>query len=178
MRSMNIDRRNRLSWAVGVSLALATGSVLAETPNAAEANPKGVMTFPNVRVVNAPVAQTPTKSPVSQGVKAYVDGNGNLREQTNEDRIAEAAPKVQAKTQVNALGRSVQRSATLSSEPSSGGEYPAEQGATAYDPGDEAAVYMVVKKTPNGLVKSEHTGQAAAEKAVRTKAEKEVRNDR
>lgn len=182
VRSPIDDRRiRRLSFAVGVSLALATGSTFAETPKAAVTDSNGIMTFPNVRVVNAPeaAAQSTAKSaPAQQGLKAYIDGNRNFRPRTETDAIEEANA-AKAKVQAKSVNRSAARNATLASEPAAEGEFIAEGGSTGLNVGDEQSVFMVVKKTASGLVKSEHTGITAAEKSVKSKTQHvEVRNDR
>jgi hypothetical protein len=182
VRAHSDDRRiRRMSLAVGVSLALTAGSVMAEKPNAAVTDSKGIMTFPNVRVINAPEVATPstTQSATTRnGLKAYIDSNGNLRPQTAEEAIQEASA-TKTKVQARSLNRTAARSASLASEPAAEAEFVAEGGSTGLNVGDEQAVFMVVKKTPSGLVKSEHTGMAAAENAVKSKTRQmEVRNDR
>jgi hypothetical protein len=114
VRSHSDDRRiRRLSLALGVSLALAAGSALSEAPKAAATDSKGIMTFPNVRVVNAPQAAEPAKqSSTQQGLKGYLGNNGEFREQSAEERIEEATA-AKAKVQAKSLNRSTARSASL-----------------------------------------------------------------
>jgi hypothetical protein len=174
MGSLRNDRRNRrLSLAVGACLALATGSVLADAPKASSATQPGLLTFSNVKVIDAPATVAAKKrtgnAQSQQGLRAYVDpASGQLRPQTMEEgkQIANEA-KVKAGAKSTAGARS--RVATLSSEVASASEAEVIYGAAnaiGMEIGEEFEVYQVVRRTVNGLQTSEFHGKANANKAV------------
>jgi len=86
-------RRYPISCTLGLILGGLACHALAEPPAPAASNDNGLMTFPNVSVVNAPLDTSEQKpaardSVATPGVRAYMDSNGKL---SSEPTAAEAA---------------------------------------------------------------------------------------
>ena len=190
MGSLRNDRRHRrLSLAVGVSLALAAGSVLADAPKASSAPQPGILTFPNVKVINAPASTVASDNAAKkaansaqsqQGLRAFVNpSNGQLREPTSEEAV-EVADAGKAKSSARSVGAR-SRSAAVSTEATSTETIYGPANAIGMEVGAEFEVYQVVHKTPKGLKAGEFQSKAAADKAVLTEtnsAQSEVSHDR
>ncbi|HKE96721.1 MAG TPA: hypothetical protein VKB34_20595 [Povalibacter sp.] len=176
---------NRSRWMVGLGLVVTASFTLpavAEPPAASSSSSSsGLMSFPNVRVVNAPPAQATkatTAPAASEGMRAAIDPEtGRLRQLTAEE--AQALSPAAKKAAVSGVAA---RRATVSSESTT-----TDAGQTLYGPGnavgltlgDEAQVYQVAHKTDQGLEITEHAGRKAAEAAISKNAQKqEVKNAR
>jgi hypothetical protein len=184
MGSLRNDRRNRrLTWAIGVSLALAAGSVLADKPNADSTTQPGLMTFPNVMVVNAPAATAaPAKQSKDEGMRAYLDASRRLRPQTAEEG-QQIAAETKAKLQAKTLNRSRVRGLLAVDEAAAddGVEtFVSPDGLLGARLSEDFFVYQVAHKQDSGVVLQEATGKVAADKVVRKGAQKktEVSNER
>lgn len=164
---MTASQMNRSRWKLGLGLvATATFAMPAVAePPAATNSTSGLMTFPNVRVVNGPVAQPSAPSATGAGMRAAVDPQtGRLRQLTAEEAQTLSAP---AKAKA-ALKDATARRATTASESAT------DSGQTLYGPGnavgvtlgDEAQVYQVARKGDEGLQIEEYTGKAAADRAA------------
>jgi hypothetical protein len=137
----------------------------------------GLMSFPNVRVVNAPSATSQPAADKSAGVRVYIDPRTKqIREQTPEEAQAEAQAASAARSTTSA------RSATAVNA----------EGTPIYGPGnavgmilgEETMVYAVAQKQEQGAPAWECvTGNAAAAKVleqtpVNTSNTAEVRDER
>ena len=180
MRSLQGHRSRFISLAVGAGIVLSMDSALADaaTKNNSNAS-KGIMTFENVRVVNAPdVDVAPQKRAAlggakSEGLRAYIDPSRRLRPQTSEERnkIADDFAAKQSAKELTRSGRSQSQDAALSMALDSNAGT-----RTIYGPGnavgvqltEEHMVYQIAHKTDDGLVREELTGKSAAKQAVRS----------
>jgi len=171
MRSFcNSLNARRWSLSVSVSLALAAGAALADETKATSQSP-GLMTFPNVRVENAPQAAAASTTVAASGMRAAMDpATGRLRQMTAEDAKQLDAAKAKASTTRT-------RTATLSSETSEAplNEITGVDGSPGVDLTDEHMVFQVARKQGDQVVRSEYTGKAATEKALNAT---EVSHDR
>jgi hypothetical protein len=136
----------------------------------------GLMSFPNVRVVNAPSATSQPAADKSAGVRVYIDPRTKqIREQTPEEAQAEAQAASAARSTTSA------RSATAVNA----------EGTPIYGPGnavgmilgEETMVYAVAQKQEQGAPAWECvTGNAAAkvlgQTPVNTPNTAEVRDER
>jgi hypothetical protein len=151
-----------LSWAIGVSLSLSAGAALADAPKAASASQTpGLLSFPNVKVVNVPPANDqPVSAVKSEGVRAYTTDFGTLRAQTIEEAAAaSAAPAADEAVEVT---------------------YRAD-GKISVKLNDSHSVYQVAHKQDGKIVVEEATGKAEADKLTAkgpSSGAKEVSNDR
>ena len=87
------DVRNRSPLYVAVIVAMfGAGTAVAADTAASAPNQNGLMTFPNVRVVNSPQLATPQTTARGQtGFKAYIDPiTGALREPTSDELMLES----------------------------------------------------------------------------------------
>ncbi len=202
------NRGNRLSWAVGVSLAFATGiplSVLADSPTVVSSTKpfsssqadvtksSGIMTFEHVRVVNAPITHANTRDGAaaqgqalaqnnSAGMRAYVDPQTKrLREQSpDEARQVASESRVRLKSQRAPMARS---SASFV-ESSDGAQiiYGAD-GSEGILLDEDTMVYQLGHKEANGAIGQQCVqGEAHVLKALHSDAthtvQVEVRHDR
>jgi hypothetical protein len=163
---MATSSRFALRLALGVllgSLVLQAGA--AELPATPASKDIGLMTFPNVRVINAPAAASTAKPSTSDaGMRAYKDPvSGKLREATPEDaqQLSTAAARTRART------------ATLSGPASASSTESVER--LIYGPDnavglmleDESMVFQVARKDANGKLTRECiTGENSAEHAL------------
>ena len=153
--------RSRWLWRLGAMAAtsLIVPAALAGPP---AADDKGLMTYPNVRVVNAPIT-TPAaaSSAKSEGMRAAIDPEtGRLRQVTAEDAAALTPSKAKS------AARGAQRTATATGEPEAGETIYGPGNAVGVTLGDDAMVYQVVTKSAEGLEVKEVNGKRAANHAV------------
>jgi len=92
--------RNLSPLYAAVIIALAGASAAGAADTAYITSSKdGVMTFPNVRVVNSPqVAPERAPAAATAGFKAYIDANGALRGPTADELLQESQASLQAAT--------------------------------------------------------------------------------
>lgn len=107
---------HRAGLAVVVSActaALTSAASAAEPPRYVVEN--GVAQFPNVRVINAPIAATSASgSPGAGGLRAYVDADTGELRQPNPEELQAAAAETQAATTLQARTAGPQMTATPS----------------------------------------------------------------
>jgi hypothetical protein len=174
-------RRDLKKLAIGLSLVASAGIATAgETATDAHEQDRqsGLMSFPNVRVVNAPKATPLSATDKSAGVRVYIDPQTKqIREQTPEEAQAEAKAATAARSATTRA-----RSATAANA----------EGTPIYGPGnavgmilgEETMVYAVAHKQEQGAPAWECvTGDEAAAKAlaatpVSTSNTAEVRDER
>jgi hypothetical protein len=162
--------------AIGLGLVASAGIATAGEP-ATDAHeqdePSGLMSFPNVRVVNAPNAASQPAADKSAGVRVYIDPqNKQIREQTPEEAQAEAKAATAARSA---------RSATAANA----------EGTPVYGPGnavgmilgEETMVYAVARKQEQGAaawecVTGNEAAKVLAQTPVSTSNIAEVRDER
>ena len=178
---MAASQMNRSRWLLGLGL-VATASftvpAVAEPPAASTSN-NGLMTFPNVRVENAPLArQAAAKSASSaegQGMRAAIDPEtGQLRPLTaDEAKQLSEKPKIAAKTSTGAPRRAAAAAAEESAASGAGQILYGPDNAVGLTLGDDQMLYQVVRKTEEGLVTEEYAGADAAARAVSAHTQKQ-----
>lgn len=157
---------NRNRWVMGLGVAVTAAlalPALAETP--ATNNQNGLMTFPNVRVVDAPA---PVKAaPVTdQGMRAAIDAETGRLRQVTADEAQQLTPKKPAKVALRGARTAAVESAAT------------DEGQLLYGPGnavgatlgEESMIYHVARKADEGIEMEEHTGKSNAEKVVQANA--------
>lgn len=168
---MTASQMNRSRWMLGLGL-VATASfavpALAEPPATSTSN--GLMTFPNVRVENAPVAQqaaAKSKSDgKSEGMRAAVDpATGQLRPVTA-DEAAQLSAKPKAQATLGAQRRTTAAATEESATSDAGQIMYGPDNAVGLTVGDDQMSYLVVRKTPEGLATKEFKGAKAAAQEV------------
>jgi hypothetical protein len=162
-----------LSYTLGVGMTIAITSAYAETPkSAADSQSLGIMTFPNVQVVNAPsVDVAPKKQTNTEGLHAYIDRKtGKLRSVSIEERnkAGEEFAARQADKAKRSAARSTDSSAEAVSENSEARTLYGPGGAVGVQLTEDHLVFQVAHKTDSGLVREEVTGKTAAEQALRS----------
>lgn len=122
-----------------IVLLFGSGVAAADGTAPAAANAIGVMSFPNVRVVNTPeLASSSAPAAKQTGLRAYVDPvTGALRQPTEEELIAESL----AAQQAAALAPQATQSVRL---------YDPLSGAVGVRLGDSQMPFSVVQKTETG----------------------------
>ena len=171
-------------YRIGCTLGLMLGSLAlqaAAEPPAATANNNGLMTFPNVRVENAPVdtsKQKPaTGTAVTSGMRAYMNEEGQLTQATNADaaKLSNATPSAKLAT-----AKSRTSSAATAADTGPQMTY-AEDGSIEIMANEETMVFQTAHKDANGKVTQECvTGESNAKHALHSPArsKQESRNDR
>jgi hypothetical protein len=149
------------------------GSAAAADFSTAPLGPNGLMTFPNVRVVNAPqLATAPARGTVQPGLRAYIDpATGMLRGPTDEELQQESASALRAEAFVG---------------PAADAQFVTASGAIGVALGESSMMFSVVQKADGaGLNEFCVVGPETALKLLSVKApasaalnRKEVRNDR
>ena len=172
---MATSRRFPIGCTLGLMLGSLAVTAQAEPPSASN---NGLMSFPNVRVENAPVAQPAATakaktSSAAAGMKAYRDDNGTLREPMSTD--APAASTTRARVGV----ANAKTAAVANAEPTLI-QGPAQAVGVALD--DEFMVSAVVHRDANGkLTQQCVTGETNAAHTLHSHeqtASKENNNER
>jgi hypothetical protein len=160
-------------YPIGCALSLILGGfacqALAEPPTAAASNDTGLMTFPNVRVVDAPLAAAEQKpAAASPGVKAYRDPvSGEFREATagEAQQLATAAARTRT-------GIATAKSGATAANTQAGGQityYPDNSVGIELD--DEFMVFQVAHKDAAGkLTRQCVTGEDSKAHALHSSA--------
>jgi hypothetical protein len=178
-------RTKLMGWTIGMALAATCSAEAADTstqtgsPQTATTQ-TGLMSFPNVRVVNAPIAAAkPTVDKSAAGMRVYIDPKTKqIREQTPEEALQEAKTATKAPTQSSA------RSAQSAAADAGGTVLYGPGNAVGMTLGENAMVFEVAHKQAQGAATHECvTGKAAAEKAlnetsISTSHTAEVRDER
>jgi len=166
---------------MGCTLGLMLGGLalqaLAEPPAAPASNNNGLMTFPNVSVVNAPVDAAKQKPTAQEsGVKVYMDGAGNMMQPSAADaaQLSNAAPA--------RAGRTVAKSsaATATTHTAQQMTY-GPDGSIEIMANEETLVFQMAHKDAQGKLSQECvTGESSAKHALHSPAhaKQESRNDR
>lgn len=174
---MAASQMNRSRWMLGLGL-VATASftmpAVAEPP-AASTSHNGLLTFPNVRVENAPLARQAAAKSTSQpeGMRAAVDPEtGQLRPVTA-DEAKQLSAKPKAAVTLSAPRRAAAAAADESPASDAGQILYGPNNAVGLTLGDDQMLYQVAHKTDEGLVIEEHAGVAAAARAVSAHTQKD-----
>lgn len=182
---MATSRRYPIGCTLGLMLGGLAFQALAEPPAPTASNDNGLMTFPNVSVVNAPIKaseQQPaaSESAAAAGMRAYIS-NGQLYDGTAED-AAKLTNAARTRTGI-ATARTAASAATAE---------PSEQPQIVYGPdnsmrivlGEESMVFQVAHKNASGKVTQQCvTGEDSAAHAMHSApaqddSEQESHNDR
>jgi hypothetical protein len=169
----NVRSRRYRSWAVGIGLSLAVSTALADASKGAQ--PSGLMTFPNVQVINAPQAAPRAAAPSDAGLRAYVDPESRrLRAQSIEE-----AKQIGEETKAKQLSRTQLRSRNAAAAATAEPQFIyGPDNTVGVELGEESMVFMVARKDHEGLDRMEVTGKRAAESALQSKSTDAARKDK
>jgi hypothetical protein len=134
--------RHRSPLYLATLVALLGAGAAGAADRASPASSKdGLMTFPNVRVVNAPqLATAPVPQAPQAGLRAYIDPEtGQLRQPTQEELLAES--------QAGQLAKSLRQQSVQQ-----GTEFVTPSGAIGMYLDDSFMSYSVVQKTESGAL--------------------------
>lgn len=174
---MAASKMNRSRWMLGLGL-VATASftmpAVAEPP-AASTSHNGLLTFPNVRVENAPLARQAAAKSASQaaGMRAGVDPETRQLREVTADEAKQLATKPKAAVTLSAPRRAAAAAAEEAPASDAGQVLYGPDNAVGMTLGDDQMLYQVVRKTDEGLVIEEHAGADAAARAVSTHTQKQ-----
>src|SRR5262245_3204612 len=153
-----MSHMSRSRWIVG--LVATTGFAV---PALAE-----LMTFPNVRVENAPIAQQPAAKSTAkaEGMRAAIDPETRQLRPVTADEAAQLSAKPKAQATLGSQRRTTTAAAEESATSDAGQVLYGPDNAVGMILGDDQMLYQVVRKTDEGLVTGEYKGAEAAAREV------------
>lgn len=168
---------NRSRWSLGLGVVAAvsfTTLAVADSPPASSST-TGLMTFPNVRVENAPLArQEPAKSASqAEGLIAAIDPETRQLRPVTADEARQLSARPTIQTEPRTARRTAAATVDESAVSDAGQVVFGRDNAVGVKLGEEDMVYQVARKTDEGLVTEEYSGADAAARAVSADAQRQ-----